>query len=187
MSTTENPIPQQELQRQPIDGSKSNDNDISKMVSLAQRLNYSSGYLVDWLRVGELLRSGKHRYTFAEMVPRVFVALCTIGPVIFHRSVKIRAMIQCLIAFVISHTIVIYPLILKRHDTQIQCNTLVKTIKEKDCKCNNSNKENNKIECDTCDSIKDIMNSVAKNGRASETWGMRRRKLQKLLETEAKE
>lgn len=160
--------------------------------SFAKWLNKKSTYLIDWTRVGELLRSGNHKYSFQEIIPRIFIIICTIMPIILHKAFTKTSIFQSFITFVISHGIVILPLILKRNYIKNQCYATIKIIKQKHCDCdcdceatipmsdfnslNNSN-DPNKL-CKVCTSIKIIMTDVAKNEKSSATWGMRYRNLQ---------
>lgn len=158
----------------------------SHISSTTSWLNKKSNYLIDWTNVAVLLRSKNHRYSLQEMIPRLFIIICTITPLLTHRGITKASATRSFIAFVISHVIALLPLIIKRRNIEKQCKTLITSIKQKQCTCykysNNLNESNNLIQkCDTCQSITKIMSSVAKNEKATATWGTRYRNLQILL------
>lgn len=140
---------------------------------IAKHLNRLSNYLIDWSRVGELLRSGRHRYSMTELIPRGFVATCIIMPLIIQREISWSILFQMFICFVVSHTIVIAHLIWKRYKTKSDCDCLSEMIKKTYCRCNETEK------CNPCGKLDSIYSNVTL--KSSAMWGYRKRKLTKLL------
>lgn len=151
---------------------------------LAQYLNRIFGYLIDWLRVGELLRSDTHRYSFREMIPRLFVMICTVAPIVIYRTINMLVVLQIFSCFTVSHLIVILPLIIKRYKMRIECYNLIKLMKDNYCSCIDVTYVY--IECDICKNIVSVMNENAPDHRSSAIWGSRKRKLTDLLERQKK-
>lgn len=144
--------------------------------SLAKYLNKISNYMLDWTRVGELLRSGQHHYSLSELIPRIFIGVFIIAPIVIHRTITWESSLQSLLCFVISHTIVISYLILKRYKMKSDCDEIIKSIKIKHCKCNYNNQKNR---CQVCIKIDSIFSNVTT--KSSAVWGYRKRKLTKLV------
>lgn len=140
---------------------------------LISKLNSMSNYLIDWSRVGELIKSGRHKYTLGEIVPRMFIGICTCLPISIY-GFSPYTIVSSITVFIVSHLIVISPLMKKRNDMKKDCDNLIKMIKNDWCKCSD-----NKL-CDTCYKISIIMTDND-NMRSSTVWGSRRRKLNELL------
>lgn len=156
-------------------------------------MNKLFDYLIDWTRVGELLRSGSHRYSFNELVPRFFVASITLSPLMYRLNIDLRVAGEMFLCFTISHLIVISPLVAKRWRCREECKQLILEIKTRRCKCRSTIESIDKTlysidtvctECTVCRDIKRIMESKALRDKASATWGQRKRMLQELLEHE---
>lgn len=137
-------------------------------------MNELFDYIIDWTRIGELLRSGRHKYTFVEFLPRVFIITLTLLP-FFCNILLINKIFLSILFFVISHVIVIMPLIIKRLKMRAECYNIITLLKEK-CICDD------KILCYQCIEINKIMNNKASNGKSSATWGERKRLLMELLQ-----
>lgn len=147
------------------------------------RLNRLCNYLIDWTRVGELLISGRHRYSFSEIVPRAFVIVSTLAPIVYHKSLNILSLSESMFCFMISHYIVIHHLIEKRLDMKQDCDTLIDLLKREKCSCHQMNEDQlSRVFdiCYVCVRIEEIMNSEAPNSKASATWGSRKRMLLEL-------
>lgn len=140
---------------------------------IVSKLNHISNYLIDWSRVGELLKSGRHKYTFNEIIPRMFIGVCTSLPIVFY-GFSLGSIIFSVIVFVISHLFVISSLINKRYGMKNDCDKLVQLLKDDWCEC-----FDRRI-CDTCKKINTIMTDD-NNLRSSQVWGSRRRRLNDLL------
>lgn len=143
-------------------------------MSLIPLLNSISNYLIDWARVGELLKSGKHKYTFYEIIPRMIIGTCTCLPIAIY-GISPYTILCSIVSFFISHLIIISPLIKKRYNMRKDCEELVNMIKNDWCECSHENDL-----CDTCGKINAIMTDN-NNFRSSTVWGSRRRKLNNLL------
>lgn len=144
------------------------------------RLNRLCNYMIDWTRVGELLLSNNHQYSLKELIPRSFVFICTLAPVIYRGSVNLKSVFESTVCFIISHYIVIKHLIKKRYDTQQDCETLIKSLKSDRCSCHMINEDHLcrvYATCYVCTKIEEIMLSEAPGAKASATWGSRRRML----------
>lgn len=131
-------------------------------------------HIIDWTRIGELLWSGRHRYNLTELLPRGFIVALTLLP-FFWNILLINKIFLSVLFFVISHVIVIMPLIIKRLKMRSECYNIITLLKER-CICDN------KIICCQCIKINKIMNNKAVNGKSSATWGERKRLLMELLQ-----
>lgn len=147
-------------------------------MQIAQTLNRISNYLIDWTRVGELLRSGTHRYSFEEIIPRFIICSMTLAPILYYRTINYKVLLQCIIGFIVTHSIIIYPLIIKRYYTMKQCQILITNLQNLYCIC----KYNTELfsHCNICTQIHLIMHNSAPNSKSSITWGMRLRQLKSL-------
>jgi hypothetical protein len=106
--------------------------------SVANELTRLSGYLVDWSRVGELLAQGTHRYSQKELIQRgAIVAATGVGGIAGYYAAQLDeenhhrglySMAGCFIGFVVSHSIVIVPLIQKRWNMNKECQVLESNI-----------------------------------------------------------
>jgi hypothetical protein len=97
-------------------------------------LTNKSNYLVNWHRVGNLLFTN-HRYSPRELLERSFVIASTAagGFLAWNKSEEGGATPFALgasLAFVLSHTLVISPLIYKRLHAMWNCDTILKSIGE---------------------------------------------------------
>jgi len=101
-------------------------------------LNRLSNNLIDWNRVGELLRSGRHRYSTHEIVVRTGIVVSTLmGTYLGTRLLK-RFNMNCwlaylssfLLSFSVSHAIAISPLVKKRLDMRSDIDVLILEIRE---------------------------------------------------------
>lgn len=99
---------------------------MSKDSSLGVKLTQTTGNTVDFTRIASLLQEQNHRYTFREIIPRVFIGAATvvIAAVGFGRACNDEdqsatnyissGLIYGVAGFVVSRTLVILPLIIKR-------------------------------------------------------------------------
>lgn len=142
-------------------------------------MNSLTDYLIDWTRVGELLRSGTHRYSYDEMIQRGFIIILTLSPVMYYREFSLFVLELVMICFFVSHLFIISPLIIKRWLCKMECNKLIAKIKSADCVCTNNS---GNIWCEVCVKIHRIMESSVPNGKASATWGRRKRLLKDMLD-----
>lgn len=154
-------------------------------------------HYVDWTRIAELIRSGAHRYTLLQLIPRVFILAATgYSSYVCSKPQQAQqlgssringALIGAGIGFFISHAVVIAPLIYKRWKMSQQCLIHKKSILGKLKHLEYSFT----LSRDTADKyielikklIDKIMNedqSTARRGNASKTWGVRKRKLAQL-------
>lgn len=100
---------------------------------MTKSLNETSNYLIDWRRTGNLLFSN-HRYSQKEWAERIFVvgstALAGYWQWCDSQDMK-DAGIAATIGFLLSHTLIMSPLILKRLKNKWACDELIINIKEK--------------------------------------------------------
>lgn len=142
---------------------------------LTRYLNKISNYLIDWTRVGELLRSGRHNYTLSELIPRGFIGISMVIPIVIYQTISWMILLQVALCFIVSHSIVISHLVWKRYKMKTDCDGLVKSIKKNYCKCDSNNQKNM---CQTCIKIDSIFSKII--AKSSAVWGYRKRKLIKL-------
>ena|SRR3990167_7664761 len=155
--------------------------------SLSNQLTSWSEHYIDWSRVGELLNSGHHHYSIKELAERgLIIASMGYGTYYgYHYSEDLDAsfkpylysMAGCFIGFVISHTAVIAPLILKRTQMSAQCFELQTQMFHhlQSLKVIDNDKINLLIEkISTLIASTITLNlSDDKHARASQTWGRR--------------
>jgi hypothetical protein len=100
---------------------------------MTRSLNETSNYLIDWRRPGSLLFSN-HRYSQKEWAERIFVAGSTAlaGYWQWCDSQDMKdAGIAATIGFLLSHTLTMSPLILKRLKNKWACDELIVNIRGK--------------------------------------------------------
>lgn len=153
---------------------------ISGNLGLGAFLNRYTGYLVDWNRVGELLRSGSHNYSWSEIMVRCSIVIGTlIGTNLGVRLSGSNSIGSYLIFFcssaTISHSVAIYYLIMKRWKLKQEIQCIINQIRE-------NIKENTQNGIDIESQIDKIMKLEAKNNASSSTLGLRKRMLLELLE-----
>lgn len=152
----------------------------------SRKLTDLSNHYVDWTRVGELLASGRHRYSAYEIAVRGAVVAATAVSGFLgahyndeektHCSTTTAAIASAVLGFIVSHTIVIVPLIMKRYQMSQSCAKLVIAIQEKLSILND-------MDTDTCKLISDTVANICVKSeiKASATWGMRKRLLNAVL------
>lgn len=139
-------------------------------------LNKLSFHLIDWTRVGELIRSRTHKYSCSEILSRICIAMATTSPLLLDRTNSYQIVgMECLVMFVIFHGLIISPLIWKRYQMKKKCENQIILLKGSRCECIPHH-----TPCVVCDKIDEIMASSAKNEKSSATWGLRYRLLQDL-------
>lgn len=160
-----------------------------------QKLTEFSDYLADWSRTGELLFSATHRYSYAEMLPRGFIITATALSGFLaaqlndeensHFSDLTIGSAVALAMFVVSHTIVISPLVYKRYLVKQDCKQLTTEI-ETQLKLTDDNSTEFKAAKQLIMTIVEatlrISLSDDQHARASQTWGFRRSLLTKIKE-----
>ena len=154
---------------------------------------YSKHYL-DWSRIGELLKSGKHRYNKDELLIRGAIVATSAAAgflaVSFNDVEKTKCsdltvgLAAILLSFTLSHAIVIYPLVKKRYKMQQDCANLIDEIRSKTSNRVPPITENeNKVLQSLIEKISNLSLSDEQQARASQTWGMRKRLLGMINET----
>ncbi len=98
-------------------------------------LNEKTDYLINWNRVGNLFFSN-HRYSSQELMERGFVVTCTAagGFLAWNKSEEggvTPFALGASLAFLLSHTVIISPLIYKRLKAKWSCDEHIKTINSK--------------------------------------------------------
>lgn len=106
--------------------------------TISNNLTRLSGHLIDWSRVGELIASGKHRYSTSEIIQRSAIGAATglAGYVGYWLSETeesgltrgLYTMSGVFIGFVVSHALVIAPLVYKRYQIGQDCQHVKDTI-----------------------------------------------------------
>ncbi len=142
---------------------------------MRKSLTEASNYLVDWRRPGSLLFSN-HRYSQKEWAERIFVigstALCGYWQWCNSQDIK-DAGIGATIGFLLSHTITMSPLIVKRLKHQWACDKLIINIEEK---IHSESPEFKELIGSTVEKIL----THAESRSASAVWGKRERLLTNL-------
>ncbi|WP_133128685.1 hypothetical protein [Legionella nagasakiensis] len=152
-------------------------------------------HLVDWSRVGELLASGRHRYTTRQLIERgVIIAAMGAGVCAgynmadsgFGLGSTLYSMAGCFIGFVASHAVVILPLIHKRYQMSQACSAAQKRILSLLQEINHLDGDREKVS----ELVRTISRVVAEtmtlnlsdeqHARASQTWGARRALMEKI-------
>ncbi|STX30114.1 Uncharacterised protein [Legionella beliardensis] len=156
---------------------------------VANTLSSWSNYYMDWSRVGELLREGTHRYSWHELIQRGTI-LASMGEGLYlgynysdsdsWLNRGLYSMSGCFVGFVVSHLVVIAPLIYKRYQLSQDCTEAQKMILNslQDLRAypNDSELIDSIIDLVTTQ-VKAIMEmnlSNEKHSNASLTWGKRR-------------
>lgn len=162
----------------------------------ANSLTDLSGYYVDWSRVGELISQTKHHYTWQQLIERgAIVASTAYGAYkgyecaedsSFGLNASLYSMAGCFVGFVVSHLVVIAPLIYKRHQRKIECDktnkkiiSLFSKLREIDC----DNEAITTLITTLGEVVKVALNinlSDEKHARASQTWGRRSALMEKI-------
>lgn len=158
---------------------------------LTKELTEYSNHYIDWSRVGELVGSGRHRYSRDELLVRAGIILSTVISgflgVYFndeentHCSSLTMGIISSLAGFTISHAIVLYPLVSKRWAMSRECDDLVDQVEEKLNDDEYDENSKNRV-CAIISTIRQHSLSTDEHGNASLTWGWRKRLLNNLLE-----
>ncbi|OAI49586.1 hypothetical protein AYO45_02200 [Gammaproteobacteria bacterium SCGC AG-212-F23] len=146
-----------------------------------QRLTHLTRHYIDWSRIGNLLKSGKHRYSTDEIITRgaiiSFTAISAVLGNYFNNSKKTgysdtSATLICgTIGFLLSHSYVIIPLIKKRCKVSAECNRIKYEIS-----LNITSLKDNPLSPFIKSTVLKIMSlsmSDKEHARASETWGRR--------------
>lgn len=150
----------------------------------AKKMTEDSGHYLDWSRTGELLLSASHRYSRDELLTRGFI-VATIAVFAYlgaalndkektHCSSTAVAVMAGFLGFVISHAIVIIPLVQKRREMARECSELAEQITSQTC----SNDLYAQAVFDLVQHILKLSLSTDQHGNASLTWGTRKRLLQ---------
>lgn len=160
----------------------------------SKKMTESSEHYLDWSRVGSLLQSKNYRYSNNDLLVRAgVIAGVMSGGIIGYRQSNshsyvnhsLWAMAGCFVGFVVSHSIVIAPLIHKRyvmsHDCKLLQEKIVHELSEHEKTFEADNKE--EFNC-IFENIKLLMNGIMGqslsnelHGNASLTWGRRRKQL----------
>lgn len=151
------------------------------------RLTELSNHYIDWSRVGELLQSTSHRYDKNQFLVRAFitsgVAVSAYLGYYFNNEEKtgcsntIFSVATGFISFTFLHTIVVLPLIMKRHAMGQACARLVEDIRQ--LSENDVNLPFKNTIGQVVQEILEFSLSDAHHSRASETWGRRKNLLEK--------
>jgi hypothetical protein len=158
----------------------------------AKKLTEYSNHYLDWSRIGELLKSGTHRYSKEELKVRgsiiAFTAVSAFLGAYFNDKEKTRcanltvALAAGLLGFTVSHTVALYPLIKKRLEMKQDCLRLMKEI---EIKMKNSTSlsqaERHSIQA-VLEGIITLSLSDTQHSKASQTWGRRKHLLTKVSE-----
>lgn len=159
-----------------------------------QSLTEYSSHLLDWSRVASLLSSGTHRYSRKELIQRGFVVgSMLVGSGLAYSQCEeddslgikgLYSMSGCFVGFVLSHVVVIWPLVKKRLEMRHDCLEAKEKILSyvsllTDCPEQTELKD--QIEA-FIDNAMQLSLSTEKNAKASQSWGYRRRILLNLLE-----
>lgn len=157
----------------------------------SQGLTQFFGHYVDWSRVGELVGSGRHRYSRDELLVRAGIILSTaisgfLGAYFndeehTHCGSLTMGIVSSLAGFAISHAIVLYPLVSKRWAMSQECDDLVNQVEEK-LNDNGYDEDTKKRVGEVISRIRQHSLSTDDHGNASQTWGWRKRMLGHLLD-----
>lgn len=170
--------------------SSNRDSIFSGIGRLAKKLTEASNHYVDWSRVGELLHSN-HRYSSEELLTRFCIIAAT--ALSAYAGAKLNdedktnlsdvtmATIGALAGFVISHGVVILPLIAKRKAMEHECAKLVMAITDDGIAKQLDESSAAKLK-QIIDAILKLSLSTDRRGNASATWGKRKRLLENLSE-----
>ncbi|WP_035892869.1 hypothetical protein, partial [Legionella oakridgensis] len=152
-------------------------------------------HLVDWSRVGELLASGRHRYTTRQLIERgVIIAATGAGAYMgynladsgFGLGSALYSMAGSFVGFVLSHTVVIIPLIYKRYQMSQACSAAQENILALLQDINHLEGDREKVSAlirTVSRVVEETMTlnlSDEQHARASQTWGTRRALMEKI-------
>ena len=165
--------------------------------SITKTLTEQSRHYVDWSRVGSLIASGTHRYTWHELAERgLVVASMAYGAYQgYHRADEARglnvtsglySMAGCFVGFVVSHLLVLGPLLYKRHQMHQHCQAseeriviLLNAMREIDRGHDGISALIAQI-ASVVDETMALSLSDDKHARASQTWGLRMALMEKI-------
>lgn len=150
-----------------------------------KRLTEVSYHYIDWSRFGELLASANHRYSRRELAERGSIAGFTIltgflgayfnEPERSKRADLTIGLVSAFLGFVVSHAIVISPLIKKRYDMNQACHHHTDTIRAR------LETHQPPLSPETRATIEQLIRLIStlslsnnKHGNASQTWGARK-------------
>lgn len=160
--------------------------------SISKNLTEYCNHYVDWSRIGELLHSGKHRYSKSELLVRGAIIASTaisafLGAYLNDEektgySDGSATLAAGIAGFVLSHTVVIVPILKKRYDMSSDCKKFANEITLK--------MENHpKLSSASRQAINSLVTHISKislsdekHGKASQTWGKRKKILSLLNE-----
>lgn len=165
--------------------------------SVANTLTDYSNYYIDWSRVSELITSASHRYSFKELAERgAIISATALGAYAGYRWADegfglgscLYSMAGSFIGFVVSHTVVIAPLLWKRYQMSQECQKSEQQILDACLELrfmDYSNPEIDKLITAITSKVKETKElnlSDDKHARASQTWGTRKMLLAKMAE-----
>jgi len=164
--------------------------------SLANSLTNKCYHYIDWSRVGSLLRSS-HRYSNRELLQRAVVITSIgaggyVGRMLSEDDSIVKSTVGCMagcfVGFVLSHLVVIAPLVYKRYQMQRECSMIESRILSQLVNFNQLNLSdcNENMINPVIDLISHIKNHSCSNehgSKASQTWGYRKRMLNCLSDT----
>ena len=160
-----------------------------------------SGYTLDFSRVGELVISGRHRYSGKEIIQRGFIFGSTalsayLGSSDFcTKLLDVSSISGAIIfggvGFFVSHALVIYPLVAKRIKMQQECKAHQIYILDNlriffENQSLYSKKKQQNLTSQVQSFIEEVMVnecSSSTKARSSQTWGSRKRLLQSIRES----
>ncbi len=164
----------------------------------ANTLTAQSQYYLDWSRVGGLIASGQHRYTWQQLAQRgLVVAAMAYGAYEGYHyageeesgfTSSLYSMAGCFVGFVVSHIAVIVPLIYKRHQMSQHCHAAEKTILSLLNELQEIGQNSEHISALTqqialiVDATMSLNLSDDKQARASQTWGRRKALMDNIVE-----
>ncbi len=156
---------------------------------LHQPMSSFFNYYLDFSRVGELVAANRHRYSNQEIAVRGGIVAATVASGLLGAYLNnpeksgwgdfTLAAASALLGFVVSHTVVIVPLIQKRMKRASECEKIINEIRETMDHAGFSPSK----KADVNQHIQVIMNTTLSDDRhshASQTWGNRQRLLREL-------
>lgn len=149
------------------------------MFGFFNRLTYASNNYIDWSRIGELIKSGKHKYSNEEILTRSAIVATTAlsGYLAMYFNDKsycsnvTMAIAGGTLGFIVSHSIVIVPLVYKRYKASQECNELAAQIKVQGSDFKSHTQETIQ---ETIHSILNLSMATTERSNASMTWGHRK-------------
>jgi len=150
------------------------------------KLTEASNYLIDWSRSSELLFSKSHHYNRNELMVRSGIIASAAGIGFLgaylnnkektHCSNLTMGILSSLIAFSISHTVIVFPLINKRYKLNKDCSDLVLQIQGKvaELSAQNDMEVISYLINTSIDKVFKLSLSDEHHDRATETWGLRK-------------